>query len=52
MRLLSLLSLFALVFAIPAPGAPAADPPAKLRIIVFEAPSNRLEHIGPLLRPR
>ena len=25
---------------------------SKLRIIVFEAPSNRLEHIGPLLRPR
>ena len=37
MRFLSLLPLFALVFAVPAPVAPAADPPAKLRIIVFGA---------------
>src|SRR5215208_716234 len=37
MRLLALLPLSALFFAVPAPVAPAADPPAKLRIIVFGA---------------
>src|SRR5881392_2915699 len=37
MRFLSLLPLFALLFTVPAPVAPAADPPAKLRVIVFGA---------------
>lgn len=38
MRLvLSLLAPFAIFFAVPAPVAPAANPPAKLRIIVFGA---------------
>src|SRR5215470_3323803 len=35
--LLSVLPLFAIVSAIPSPSVIAADPPAKLRIIVFGA---------------